>query len=300
MSTLSRTIGDKITIRRAETLAEYHACQDAQRLAWGITEDGYLVPIATLVGANLNGGLVLGAFLADGRAIAMSFGFLGRVKGRLCLYSQLTGVVPGYQSLGLGYEIKQLQREYAIAEELPIISWAFDPLQARNAYFNLDKLGVRARRYIIDMYGPRSDELNAGATTDRLIVEWEMNPQPHPKGDSETPVPIASTPALIETRVGHHSGVVEPVGVKPPAGADRVLLEIPADVDVLRRDYPDLAREWEQTVRKAFTTAFADRLRGRRLHPRPRLRSPPLGLLARTPEPDGLARGVAVEPNRRV
>ncbi len=104
---------DEIAIRRAETVADYRACQDAQRRAWGIGEDGYLIPIATMVGANLHGGLVLGAFLPDGEAVAMSFAFLGRIEGRLCLYSQLTGVVPGYQSQGLGYRIKIHQRDFA-------------------------------------------------------------------------------------------------------------------------------------------------------------------------------------------
>src|SRR5215472_3249956 len=108
---LNLRLNDGITIRRAETLDDYRACQNVQRRAWGITEDGYLVPVATLVGANLHGGLVLGAFLATGEAVAMSFAFLGRVEGRLCLYSQLTGVVPGYQSGGLGYRIKLVQRD---------------------------------------------------------------------------------------------------------------------------------------------------------------------------------------------
>ena len=120
-------VDDEITIRRAETVADYRACQDAQRKAWGISEEGYLVPIATMVGANLHGGLVLGAFLPGGEAVAMSFAFLGRVEGRLCLYSQLTGVVPGYQSRGLGYQIKLLQRTIARAEGIERIAWAFDP-----------------------------------------------------------------------------------------------------------------------------------------------------------------------------
>ena len=66
-------MNDEITIRRAETLADYRACQEAQRQAWGITEEGYVVPIATMVGAKLHGGLVLGAFLPDGEAVGMSF-----------------------------------------------------------------------------------------------------------------------------------------------------------------------------------------------------------------------------------
>ena len=72
----------EVTIRRAESLADYRACQEAQRKAWGIAEDGYIIPIATMVGANLHGGLVLGAFLEDGSAAAMSFAFLGRLENR--------------------------------------------------------------------------------------------------------------------------------------------------------------------------------------------------------------------------
>ena len=73
---------DEITIRPAESIADYHACQDAQRLSWGLADESYVVPIATMVGAQLHGGLVLGAFLPDGRAVGVSFAFLGRVDGR--------------------------------------------------------------------------------------------------------------------------------------------------------------------------------------------------------------------------
>ncbi|MBX6313857.1 MAG: hypothetical protein IRY99_13215, partial [Isosphaeraceae bacterium] len=166
----------EITIRRAESIADYHACQQAQRLAWGLTDESYVVPIATMVGAQLHGGLVLGAFLPDGSAVGVSFAFLGRIEGRLCLYSQLTGVVPGYQDRGLGGRLKQAQREIARAEGIATIAWAFDPLQAGNARFNLDKLGASVGRYIVDMYGPRTDALNAGTPTDRLIAEWPTEP----------------------------------------------------------------------------------------------------------------------------
>src|SRR5919107_1390421 len=159
----------EITIRRAETTADYRALQAAQRSAWGIVEEEYVVPIATMVGAQLHGGLVLGAFLPDGRAAGLSFAFLGRVGGRLGLYSQLTGVVPGFQDRGLGGRLKEAQRAFARAEGLDLIAWAFDPLQAGNARFNLDKLGATATRYVVDMYGPRTDALNAAMPTDRLI-----------------------------------------------------------------------------------------------------------------------------------
>src|SRR3954454_8148006 len=108
-------MSDEITIRPAESIDDYRACQNAQRKAWGVTEDGYLVPVATMVGAQLHGGLVLGAFLPDGEAAGVSFAFLGRIEGRLCLYSQLTGVVPGRQSAGLGFRLKAAQRDEALA-----------------------------------------------------------------------------------------------------------------------------------------------------------------------------------------
>ena len=129
----------------------------------------------------------------------MSFAFLGRVAGRLCLYSQLTGVVPAYQSRGLGYQIKLLQRDFARAEGIDRIAWAFDPLQTGNAHFNLARLGATAGRYIDNMYGERTDALNAGVPTDRLIAEWDtMAGSP-----VRIPTDIATTwPRLIVTGWG--------------------------------------------------------------------------------------------------
>ena len=177
---LTQHHSDEITIRRALTVADYRACQQAQRAAWGITEESYLIPIATMAGANLHGGLVLGAFLPDGQAVGMSFGFLGRTEKCFCFYSQLTGVIPGYQSLGLGYRLKLAQREFALSEGIALMAWAFDPLQAGNARFNLEKLGARLRRYIDNMYGERTDALSAGVPTDRVIALWQLDREPGP------------------------------------------------------------------------------------------------------------------------
>ena len=255
---LSLERDDAITIRRAATIADYRACQDAQRRAWEITEESYLVPIATLVGANLHGGLVLGAFLATGEAVAMSFAFLGRVEGRLCLYSQLTGVVPGYQSRGLGYRIKLVQRDFARAEGIDRIAWAFDPLQAGNAHFNLGRLGATAGRYVDNMYGERTDALNAGVPTDRLIAEWDTTAEPIA---GLRPDAAAILPRLINTRNGQGEeadpgGTPVPISVGPVLGAPQVLLEVPADIARLRRERPELAEHWRQMVRLAFGTAF--------------------------------------------
>jgi predicted GNAT superfamily acetyltransferase len=249
-----RHAGDGIIIRRAESIADYRACQDVQRGAWGIEEENYIVPIATLVGANLHGGIVLGAFQPDGRAVGFSFGFLGRIEGRLCLYSQLTGVLPAFQSRGLGQALKLAQRDLARAEGLSKIAWAFDPLQAGNAFFNLERLGAYTRRYIENMYGPRTDALNSGVPTDRVIAEWDIDIdldeiQPPCRSD------VSSLPRLIE--IAGDPDLLVPVRVNPEIGSGPALLEIPGRIAELRRDHPAVAEAWRKCVRLAFEAFFA-------------------------------------------
>jgi predicted GNAT superfamily acetyltransferase len=241
---------DDIIIRRAESIADYLACQAAQRLAWGIVDDSYVVPLATLVGANRHGGLVLGAFDASGDAVGVSFAFLGKVEGRPCLYSQLTGVVPGQQGNGLGYRLKQAQRDFACAEGIPRLAWSFDPLQAGNARFNLDKLGATCAHYVVDMYGRRTDALSAGGPTDRLIAEWPTEPEilkVFMLDDQE----ITGLPRLIEM-VESGPRVVDD-SARP---SDLTLLEIPSEIVTLRRQDPELAEAWALAVRGAFQAAF--------------------------------------------
>lgn len=247
------TLDPTITIRRAASPADYRACQDAQRRAWGIVEESYVVPVATMVGAQLHGGLVLGAFLPDGAAAGVSFGFLGRIEGRLGLYSQLTGVVPGFQGRGLGERLKRAQREIARDAGLDVIAWAFDPLQAGNAHFNLARLGATAGSCVVDMYGPRTDALNAGVPTDRLIATWETRADlPRPPMD---PAAALRLTRLIVAAPGP-SGFVEPGAVVVPPNADAVLLEIPAALGRLRAESPGVADAWGRAVRAAFTGAF--------------------------------------------
>ena len=249
-------MSDDVTIRPAATVADYQACQDAQREAWGITDDSYVVPLATMVGAQHHGGLVLGAFTPDGVAVGVSFAFLGKVQGRPCLYSQLTGVIPEHQGRGLGFRLKLAQRDFARREGIPRLAWSFDPLQSRNAHFNIHQLGATASKYVEDMYGRRTDPLNAGAPTDRLIVEWAT------EGELPTPGPLtlegwADLPRLIET-FERPDGAVEPVKAEPLAvgGSSPALLEIPSAISTIRLDDPDRANAWVLPVRQAFRHAF--------------------------------------------
>ncbi len=238
-----------ITIRRAQAPADYVALQEAQRTAWGLLDDSYVVPVATMVGAQHHGGLVLGAFLPDGQAVGLSFAFLGRTSRRWCLYSQLTGVIPGYQGKGLGARMKDLQREHARSIGVGIIAWTFDPLQAGNAHFNLRRLGATASRYIEDMYGPRTDDLNRGVPTDRLIAEW---PVEQIDLAIEDDFEALASPRLVE-------GPDEPTASPFHSfeGTTPLLVEIPADIARLRRDDAPLAARWRAAIAGALSEAFA-------------------------------------------
>jgi predicted GNAT superfamily acetyltransferase len=245
------TTDQDITIRRARTIADFLACQEVQRQSWGIADDSYIVPVATMVGAQHHGGLVLGAFLPGGKAVGMSFAFLGKIDVRLCLYSQLTGIVPGHQGRGLGFLLKSAQREAARRENIPCVAWAFDPLQAGNARFNLDKLGAVAIHYHENMYGPRSDALNRNTPTDRLIAIWETEPAPTPRrtfaeNDATRIIYVSQDP----------DGHLIPAGTSLPTPAAPLLLEIPDDINRLRRERPALAERWGKVIRKAFQEAF--------------------------------------------
>lgn len=240
-----------LAVRDVRGPAELRACQDLQRRAWGITEDGYVMPVATMAAAQRVGGLVLGAYDGQGTLLGFAFAFLGRVHGRLALYSQLAGVDPAHQGRGVGRRLKLEQRRRAREMGLDAVAWAFDPLQASNAAFNLAVLGATARTYEVDLYGPRTDALNAGLATDRLLAEWPTDGEP--RGLSEA---WPDAPDLIET-APHPSGQRAPVAVRELAalGTEQLRLEIPADLRAARA-VPDLVRAWQAAVRQAFQSAF--------------------------------------------
>jgi predicted GNAT superfamily acetyltransferase len=239
--------GSAVTVRDAQGAEELRACQELQRRAWGITEEGYVMPIATMASAQRVGGLVLGAFDAHQRLVGFAFGFLGKLNGRLILWSQLTGVHPAHQSTGVGRMLKFEQRRRAGDMGLEAVAWAFDPLQASNAAFNLGVLGAVCRTYEVDMYGPRTDALNIGPATDRLLAEWSTSGE---SGGRTSAWPEGVD--LIETDGGQPRRVRE----IPPA-AVHLSIEIPGRIAGLKsRVGPEFARTWQLALREAFQTAF--------------------------------------------
>jgi predicted GNAT superfamily acetyltransferase len=245
--------GIAVIVRDVRGAEELRACQELQRRAWGITEDGYVLPVATMAGAQKVGGLILGAFDHDNRLIGFAFAFLGRLKDRLILYSQLTGVHPAHQSTGVGRMLKFEQHRRALDLGLDAVVWAFDPLQASNAAFNLGVLGAVCRTYEVDMYGSRSDTLNAGLATDRLLAEWSTAMPPGGHTD-EWPDGLD----VIATKRLGHLGFTEVDHIRAiPHEVTHLHLEIPPNISNLKTyGPPNSAVAWQQAIREAFQAAF--------------------------------------------
>jgi predicted GNAT superfamily acetyltransferase len=253
---MSRTQTVQVTIRDVRGADELRACQDLQRRAWGITEDGYILPVATMAGAQKVGGLILGAFDdVNHQLVGFAFAFLGRLKGRLILYSQLTGVHPAHQSTGIGRMLKFEQRARARDMGLDAVVWAFDPLQASNAAFNLGVLGATCSTYEVDLYGSRTDALNAGLATDRLLAEWPTGVEPAAGRTEPWPDGID----LIQTRGFQELGLRIVASVRAiPSDTSHVHIQIPWRIaDVKAYGPPGAAREWQLALRDAFQAAFA-------------------------------------------
>jgi len=166
---------DSVVLRRCHGIEEFHACVALQKEVWNFT-DAELVPLRMFVVADKVGGQVMGAF--DGKEmVGFALSVPGTRTGHVYLHSHMLAVRKDHRNGGLGRRLKLMQREDALARGIELIEWTFDPLEIKNAYLNLERLGAIARRYNINQYGITSSPLQGGLPSDRLIAEWWLKSQ---------------------------------------------------------------------------------------------------------------------------
>jgi len=212
-----------ITIRAISTRDELLAHDALMQAVWGMSVP--LVNVELLTAISHSGGYVAAAFDRD-RMIGASVGFLADHHGRPALHSHITGVVDSMRHAGIGRAIKLHQRAWAIERGLGWITWTFDPLVRRNAWFNIAILGADVDTYLPSFYGEMSDAINAGDDSDRLLMAWDMS---------------AAVPAT------------------PRDGSDLpdpVLIPTPFDIVELRRSDPSAVATWRSETRRALTEAL--------------------------------------------
>jgi predicted GNAT superfamily acetyltransferase len=162
-----------VTVRSCDLLEDFHACVALQREIWG-EQDLEVEPATLFVVAAHTGGQVLGAY--DGNALVGFTLALAAVRnGAPFLHSHMTGVRVNYRARGVGRMLKLFQRDEALGRDIRLIEWTFDPLEVRNAHFNLNRLGAICRRYLSNLYGMTTSPLHRGLATDRLVAEWYLD-----------------------------------------------------------------------------------------------------------------------------
>ena len=202
---------DSIVLRRCSGLDELRACVALQKEVWNFT-DAELVPLRMFVVADKVGGQVMGAFEGN-EMVGFALSVPGTRTGHIYLHSHMLAVRKDHRNGGLGRRLKLLQREDALARGIELIEWTFDPLEIKNAYLNIEKLGAIARRYNINQYGITSSPLQGGLPSDRLIAEWWLkskrvetllssgkNPAVTVEAGIEVPAQIYDWKAAAETR----------------------------------------------------------------------------------------------------
>ena len=159
-----------IELRRSHGIEEFRECVNLQKEVWNFS-DAELVPLRMFVVADKVGGQVMGAF--DGKEmVGFALSIPGTRSGHVYLHSHMLAVRTEYRNSGLGRRLKLMQREDALSRGIELIEWTFDPLEIKNAYLNIEKLGAIVRRYNINQYGITSSPLQGGLPSDRLIAEW--------------------------------------------------------------------------------------------------------------------------------
>jgi predicted GNAT superfamily acetyltransferase len=159
-----------MTIRPLTTLAELQQCVDLQRETWGLA-DLDVMPLRMFVTSARLGGLVLGAFDGE-RFVGFASATPAIRQNRPSWYSQMLAVAKDNRDAGVGVALKLAQRDHALKRGLHLIEWTFDPLESKNAYLNLVKLGVIVRTYYVNLYGATDSDLQRGLESDRLVAEW--------------------------------------------------------------------------------------------------------------------------------
>lgn len=211
-------------------LSAHHDLVEAVRLQkeiWGF-EEIELLPVRLFVVATKVGGQVLGAFDGD-RMIGFLLAIPGVKPGGMSyLHSHMMGVLPEYRNLRIGRMLKLRQRDDALERGIGLIEWTFDPLEIKNAFFNIERLGAVVRRYVLNQYGTTTSHLHGGLPTDRCVAEW------HITGKRATAILNGERPGIeVEARV-----------------------EVPNDIGDLRQTDPERAREVQKRVSASFLEHF--------------------------------------------
>lgn len=239
--------------KRIEQLEDIDKVVELQAEIWS---PDIVSPKPQLLASVHNGGIVIGAYDGE-KLVGFCYGFPGYKDGEAYLVSHMTGILPGYQNSGIGYQLKLQQREWAINFGYKKIVWTFDPLEIRNGYFNFCKLGAYSKRYIPSYYGELKDKLNQGLPSDRLLVEWEIS---RPLEDSifsfEKYQPNTKYELLLNWNQEDEYPTPEPLEIRLEQNQHGFRVPVPSNIQFIKKHNTDLAQLWRYALRTTITKAL--------------------------------------------
>jgi predicted GNAT superfamily acetyltransferase len=236
---------------------DYLACVELQKETWG--EDfADLVPATILMVSQKIGGVTAGAFDSNGKLLGFVFGLVGHRDNRPIHWSDLLAVREEFRNSGLGKILKLYQRELVLEKGVEEIYWTYDPLVAKNAHLNLNKLGAEVDEYVVEMYTDTGSKLHMGLGMDRFIVVWRIATERVRRlaaGEVPPPQNFDDSSPVVNSRV--EKGTIIPLRGDLPVLND-IRVEIPSDIHAVRTMSPVLAKEWRESTRRAFVHYLAN------------------------------------------
>ena len=245
----------RVLVRPVSSLAELTTLDHLLAGIWQEDAGGPLLTTELLRALAKSGNYVAGAF--DGGTLVGAAVAFFAAPGERELHSHIAGVAPGAAGRHVGFALKQHQRAWALQRGIATVSWTFDPLVARNAYFNLTKLAAVPTEYQPNIYGEMHDRINVDDDRDRLLVRWDLAAHAVVAAGAGRPRrcvrPPAATMALRRSPTG---------GPMPgPLRGPTVVVAVPDDIEALRRSAPGAAKDWRVAVRDTLSALLADGLR---------------------------------------
>ncbi|MGH7553286.1 MAG: hypothetical protein ACREMQ_09715 [Longimicrobiales bacterium] len=238
------TIGDDLELRPLQSPDDYAACVELQRMTWGRNYVG-VVPATLLRLSQMLGGVNAGAFTGSGGREGFVYGLTGLREGQLIHWSHMLAVHADFRDRGVGLRLKEYQRQALQGVGIEMIYWTFDPLVARNAHFNLNRLHVRVCEYVVDLYGNTGSDLHTFGT-DRFIVGWPVREKD--RGRELRDAAAAGSAPIVNDAPGVSDGEAEPADGE----ATMVRVEVPSDIGAVAAKSVAEACAWRSVTRSAF------------------------------------------------
>lgn len=249
-------MGNDVTIRALTALDEILPIEKLQEEIWGYgSRKGppFPYPARCLFEFAESGGLVAGAFDRQ-QIVGFAVAWIGREKNncRLYLHSQLVGILEEYRDMGLGYRLKMFQKDFALQAGLSLIKWTFDPLQTRNAYLNLHKLGAIVRKFAPNYYGYVESKQNEGMPTDRFWAEWYIDGSLDLGACQANCAPEDLYVAKAINTVEWSDGRPYVTNVELNLEDGELIVVVPNNIQELRRSHKSVAVDWQDKLRQIF------------------------------------------------